>query len=198
MLNIENHIILDNIDSWPQQVQILIKNSENTLKGFLQEEHRIEKLKRDIPSLRYKIINNVYLDKWTKIIEILEIELLKHSIIGFHCTKLMNYEIENVKKNGLIPLNKKFANQRVEALFKNNFISQELRNELFNKEEVSCNNRNGKIFVFHCLATLKDESGLNRLFGYWGGESLYAYLNNPYELKEIGESCIIVTSVKIK
>jgi hypothetical protein len=197
MINIENHIILDNIKSWPLEVISLIKSSEKELKGYIQEEHRIDKLGRDDLSVRYNRPYNSYTEEWTNTINNLEKVLAEHSIVGFHCTKLMDSEILDIQSNGLQPLSKDFANQRVNKLFEQNLISQDLKNELENKEELSSENRIGKIFVFHCLSTLKDEWGLNRLFGYWGGESLYAYLKSSRELKQIGTSCIVITSIKI-
>lgn len=198
MIDIENHIILDKVESWPDIVLQLIKDSENELKGFLKEEHRIDKLGRNDLSIRYNRPHNIYSEKWDNTIISLEEILKEYLIVGIHCTKLMDYEISDIISNGLQPLNKDFANQRVEKLYKKGLISQDLKNELENKEELISENRNGKIFVFHCLSTLKDEWGLNRLLGYWGGESLYTYLKNTKELKQIGTSCIVFTSIKIK
>jgi hypothetical protein len=97
----------------------------------------------------------------------------------------------------LKPLDRDFAKQRVEKAFTEGFLSRELRDELIDKKELNANNRKGYIFVFHCLETLKFEGGLNRLFGLWGGESLYAYVKDNQELKNIGTPCIIFTSIKI-
>lgn len=198
MIDIKNHIILDKLESWPNKVLKLIKDSENELQGFFREEHRIDKLGRNDLSVRYNRPHNIYSEEWNRITTSIEEILKEYLIVGIHCTKLMDYEISDIINNGLRPLNKDFANQRVEKLYKKGLISKDLKNKLENKEELIAKNRNGKIFVFHCLSTLKDESGLNRLLGYWGGESLYAYIKNTKELKQIGTSCIVFTSIKIK
>ncbi|MGE0560706.1 MAG: hypothetical protein AB7O47_02735 [Flavobacteriales bacterium] len=200
MINIENHIILDKVETWPDKVLNLIENSKKELNNFLQEERRIDKLgEKDILiRLQCNRPQNIYSEEWNRTIKNINKILKGYNIIGIHCTKLMDYEILDILENGLQPLNKIFANQRVERLYKKGLISQATKNELENKDELCCEHRNGYIFVFHCLSTLKDESGLNRLFGYWGGESLYAYLKNPRELKQIGTSCIVFTSIKIK
>lgn len=198
MLDVENHIILDKIESWPDEFLLLIKNSEKELKGFLREEHRIDKLRNHDLLTRYFRPKNIYFERWCEIIDNLEVILEKYNIVGFHCTKLMDYEVSDIQNNGLNPLNKNFSNQRIEKLYRKGFISKDLKSELINKDELDDEYRKGRIFVFHCLSTLKDEWGLNRLFGYWGGESLYTYLKNTNELKSIGISCIILTSIKIK
>lgn len=198
MIDFNTHIILDKIDSWPDEVLELIKTNESFLKGFFAEEHRIDKLAKEDMFVRYNRPQNIHLDKWINTIDKIESILKDYSIVGIHATKLLEDEINDIKKNGLKPLSKDFANQRVERLFDKGLISEELKNELINKKELVANNRKGKIFVFHCLSTLKDEWGLNRLFGYWGGEALYSYIKNSKELMRIGIPCIVFTSIKIK
>lgn len=198
MISFNNHMILDKIDSWPEEVLGLIKTNESSLKGFFEEEHRIDKLSREDMSVRYNRPQNIYQEKWVKTINTIEEILKDYSIVGIHSTKLLDAEIRDIEQNGLRPLSKEFANQRVESIYKNGLISEELRNELINKEELVADNRKGKIFVFHCMSTLKDEWGLNRLFGYWGGEALFAYIKNSKELRKIGTPCIVFTSIKIK
>jgi hypothetical protein len=198
MIIYENHIILDKIDSWPSRVLDVVKANEDSLKGFLLEEHRIDELSREDLTIRYYRPKNLYFEIWDNTIQEIDEILKKYSIIGFHCTKLLEPEIRDIQLNGLRPLNKDFAYQRIESAFEQGLISERLRNELKSKEELDADNRKGKIFVFHCLTTLKDEWGLNRLLGYWGGESLYGYIKNPQELKNIGIPCIALTSIEIK
>lgn len=198
MISFNSHIILDKIDSWPDEIVRQIKSNESSLKGFLVEEHRIDKLAREDMSVRYNRPQNIHKDKWTDTIDKIEEILKDYSIVGIHSTKLLETEINDIQQNGLKPLSKEFANQRVEMIYEKGLISTELKNELINKEELVATNRKGKIFVFHCLSTLKDEWGLNKLFGFWGGEALYAYAKNSTELKKIGIPCIVFTSIKIK
>lgn len=197
MLQIENHIILDQINSWPKTVLELIENHEQSLKGYLQEEKRIEKIGRTDLKIRYNRPQNPFGVEWVEVADKVDEILQEYKIVGFHCTKLMDYEIKDVIKNGLIPLDKDFANTRINILFDKGFISKELRNKIISKAELSEKIRAGRIFVFHCLSTLKDEWGLNKLFGFWGGESIYQYLKNSTELRQIGIPCIVVTSIKI-
>jgi len=197
MINFDKHIILDKINSWPDEVLEQIKNNESSLKGFFIEEHRIDKLAREDTSVRYNRPQNIHQEKWMSTIDKIEEILKNYSIVGIHCTKLLEPEINEIQQNGLKPLSKEFANQRVEKIYKEGLISKELRNKLINKEELVADNRKGKIFVFHCLSTLRDEWGLNRLFGFWGGEALYAYLKNSKELRKIGIPCIVFTSIRI-
>src|SRR5690606_4814435 len=181
MISFDNHIILDNFDSWPKEVLELVKANESSLKGFFEEEHRINRLARKDMSIRYNKPQNIHQDKWRNTINKIEEILEDYSIVGIHSTKLLDNEIKDILLNGLRPLSKEFAIQRVESVYRKGLISEELREELINKKELVADNRKGKVFVFHCLSTLKDEWGLNKLFGYWGGEALYAYAKNLKE-----------------
>jgi uncharacterized protein YqgQ len=173
MIHFDNHIIIDNVDSWPEKILELIRANESIIKGFLEEEHRIDKLSREEIFLRYNRPINVYKEEWKDTIYKIDQILKDYSIIGIHCTKLLDIEIKDIQRNGLRPLSTEFVSQRVDFVYKKKLISRELREELINKKEIVAENRIGKVFVFHCLSTLKDESGLNNLFGYWGGEALY-------------------------
>jgi len=185
MLKFENHIILDQNKTWPDEVIDLIKNSKKSLENFLKEEKRIDKLGRTDLKIRYNRPHNEYFEIWNEVTNEIENILKEHKIIGIHCTKLMDYEITDVLENGLKPLSRDFANERIKKLYEKGLISTELKNKIHNKAELNAENRKGKICVFHCLSTLKDEWGLNRLFGLWGGESIYSYLDQTKELKNI-------------
>jgi hypothetical protein len=198
MISFPNHIIFDRKDTWPQEVLDLLDSNKVSIQGFFREEHRIDALARKDMHIRYNRPQNIFKETFDNTIAIIEEALKKYSIVGIHCTKLLDEEINNIKQNGLNPLNKTFANQRIEYVYNQDLISETLRNELINKKELDANNRRGMIWVFHCLSTLKFESGLNRLFGYWGGESLYAYAKHRNELRAIGNSCIVFTTIEIK
>ncbi len=197
MISFKDHIIFDDIGSWPNDMLNLIRENESSLKAFFEEEHRIDELIKENVSLRYNRPGNAYQEQWDEIINDIETVLNRHSIIGIHCTKLLDWEIEDVEKNGLKRLDRFFSNQRVEKAFAEGVLSKKIKDELIDKKELSNNNRKGYVWVFHCLGTLRDENGLNRLFGLWGGEALYAYLKDNRGLKHIGTSCIVFVSIKI-
>ncbi len=197
MINFKNHIIFDDTKSWQNAIIDLIKENESSLKGFFDEEHRINKLQRENVQLRFIRPENIYREKWETIIFEIQSILKHHKIIGIHCTKLLEWEIKDIEVNGLKPLDKTFANKRVERAFKEGVLSKELSEKLIDKKVLSGNNRKGYVWVFHCLKGLTCENGLNRLLGLWGGESLYSNLTDNQELKKIGTSCIVFTSIKI-
>ncbi|WP_159523875.1 hypothetical protein [Sunxiuqinia indica] len=197
MISFLNHIIFDRKESWPKEILKLLDSNNKSIQGYFNEEHRINKLARKDMHIRYNRPRNEYKEIFDSTIETIEEILQKSKIVGIHCTKLLDEEIIEIEKEGLKPLNKKFANNRTERAYQKGLISEELKNELIDKEELNEDSRMGKVWVFHCLSTLKDEWGLNKLLGYWGGESLYAYAKNRNELKKIGKPCIVFTSINI-
>lgn len=197
MISFENHIIFDTIESWPTEMLKIIKDNKRSLKGYFEEEHRIDRLMQKNVFLRYDKPKNTYRNKWDSVIQDIENILNQHSIIGIHCTKLLDWEIKDIEETGLKPLDRTFANKRVEKAFKAKLISKELKTKLIDKKELSEVYKKGCIWFFHCLDTLKDENGVNKFLGLWGGESLYNSVKNNQELKNIGIPCIVFTSIKI-
>jgi len=198
MIDFGSHIILDKTETWPDEVLKIINTNKENLQKFLKEERRLDLLSRENISFRLNRPVNIYFPKWSKTIEKIENTLMKYSIVGIHATKLIEDEINDIKENGLKPLNKVFSIKRINNIYKKGLISKEFKNKLINIEETTFNNRKGMVFVFHCLSTLKEEYGLNKLFGYWGGEAIYMHTEQPKKLEKIGTSCIVFVSIKIK
>jgi len=195
---IDNHIILDNLQTWPIEILNILDSAKDDIEKFIIEERRIDKLGEEIIEYRFDRPYNDYSPKWDRTLESVNSILEHQTIVGFHCTRLMDYEISDVLNNGLIPLNFEFAKKRINKLYDLNNISTELKNNLINKPELIDKSRVNRTFFFHCISTLKDKSGLSRLFKYWGGEAMYLCFENNTKLQEIGIPCIILASLKIK
>ncbi len=196
MIEIKDHIIFDHVDSWPKPIVDLIKGNENSLKDFLIEENKRIHEPNFLIRIKYPLNPNQGI--WNNITSEIESILYKEKLVGIHCTKLMDYEIEDLYQSGLIPLDKSHAIKRVNKLFENGLISKKLKNKIINKSELEESRRTGKVFTFYNISTLKFEGGLRKFFTYWGGESIYQYLEDPSELRKIGIPCIVLISMNIK
>jgi len=196
MIKIKDHIIFDQIDSWPQPIIKIIMESENSLKEFLNEEKK--RILEPNFLVRFKFPPNPNEKIWNSVANKIESVLCGKKLAGIHCTKLMDYEIEEITKNGLIPLDKSYAIDRVNKLYENGLISEKLKKEILNKSELEEDERVGKVFTFYNISTLQFEGGLRKIFTYWGGESIYQYLEDPSELRKIGIPCIIFISMDIE
>ncbi len=191
-----NHIILDRFNSYPQEILDLIDNHANELRGFLNEEHRIDKLAEENLEYRHRRPENSYETIWNDIVAEIENNIRDRDFIGFHCSRLLDFEITDILSSGLRPLETVFSNVRVQRLYDSGFIGDELKNNLMNKTETRAPNRRNKIWFFHSTATLKEEHGLIRLFKSWGGEAIYLNFEEKTELQNLGKPCIVVASLK--
>jgi hypothetical protein len=185
-LNFENHIILDKFDTWPKRILEVIEGSKKELLGYLKE--RVE--------YRHNRPDNIYEKSWCNALEIIESELQNTNFIGFHCSKLLDFEMSDILTFGLRPLEVEFSNSRVHKVHELGLIGEELKKKLLNKEEISADNRKGRICFFHTIAALKVEWGLRRLFKCWGGEAMYLNFEQNTDLQKFGTPCIVIASLK--
>ena len=196
MLHYKNHIILDNLDSWPKPVINLLDSNFDLLRAYLIEEIEIdEKCRTDDLEYRLNPPNNSWMQEWEDLTEKIKIIIQDCLFCGFHCTRLAESEIEDIQSNGLKPLCPDFNKKRLEKLLKDNFISLETAQEIMNENESSISSRIGQVCFSHCLSTLTEEHYVYRLFRSWGGEAIYVNRENALsgkELRHIGIPCIIV------
>jgi len=197
-LKTDNHIILDKNETWPKEFNILMQSNSELIINFLAEEERIDELcQRDLSVRFSKKELNPYKLNFQNLINDLERIIQKHKLVGIHCTRLLNEEIESLKEDGLKPLSQELAISKIELANSKGVLSDKLKIELLTKDEYRLDCRTDMAYFFHCLSTLKEEHGLRKLFGYWGGEAIYMYNNDSEELKTIGTPCIVILSVKI-
>lgn len=196
---IEDNIIIDIIETWPQEIINIFEENLDNLKSYLDFEDEIDnKMDEDI-TIRYQRPQNPYNTIWECVMSEVEEILKKETFIGFHCSRLTNYEIDNIEEIGLKPLNEEFLESKLKMLYNHNLISE---NDLFyfNKNNSAHKkNRKDRVCMFFASKTLTNEGGLFRLFRSWGGEALY--LNNEHNseinsiLFGIGTPCIVLCKV---
>jgi hypothetical protein len=199
-LRYRNHILLDGIDTWPQSLRDLLNSERDLIRSYLQEEKRIHDLVEGDVLIRLRPPKNPHLLRWNSIVETIRQLIRDYSIIGFHCTRLTETEIQGIRANGLRPLSPAFTQQRIERLVQEGRISPAAAQALIERNESSASNRAGHVCFFHCLSTLRDASGLYRLFRSWGGEAVYYHHEEDSpareELRRIGTPCIVVGSLR--
>lgn len=194
-LKIDQHIILDKPETWPTAFNQIMELNSGLIKNYLREEEKIKELYLSARFSRIEL--NPYKLKFQELIFEMEQILVNHKIMGLHCTRLLDDEIGNLKKEGLKPLSKELAISKINLAFSKGLISTDLKLELLNKEEYQLECRTAMVYFFHCISTLKNEHGLKKLFGYWGGEAIYMYNKDSTALKKIGVPCIVLLSVNI-
>jgi hypothetical protein len=128
--------------------------------------------------------------------------LRKYSLLGYHCTKLTREEVSYVKTNGMSLQNLSSLCKRIDALFKEGVIDEEVTERL--KSENQANDTNRAMMLWFCFFEpyITGEWGVRRFFRSWGGEALYNSHEDDHRtgsaLRVIGIPCVVKAVVPMK
>lgn len=103
-----------------------------------------------------------------------------YNVIGVHYTRLFDYEIEDIKINGLHSDDAEDYKIKIKSM---PVEFESYKNDLLNYVSNQKNKRsNGKIYFDIGKTEINDDN--IDLLKYWGGETLYSYYTNPYDNRE--------------
>ncbi len=192
----KNKIILDCMDTWKDILLNFLTNNRTTIFGYIDEELNIDRRAEEDVMLRIDRPENRFQSAWENVLSEFNQLIENSTVVGFHCTRLTEFEITSILQNGLDVLNKNRFIKRINRLKEKNLITDQIFEELLNNNNIDDSDRNGMLWFFHCISTLKDEQGLYRLFKRWGGESLYRQHEGESicnkVLQNIGIPCIVL------
>ncbi len=94
----KEHVILDCIDTWPNSILNIIQKNIYVIENYLKIEEEIDKKANEDISLRINRPQNKFKTTYCDVIEKIQIELKNKLFIGFHCTKITDFENKNIKK----------------------------------------------------------------------------------------------------
>ena len=127
--------------------------------------------------------------------------LKKHDTVGYHCTRLTAAEICQIRANGMVTLSPDHLVARVRSRIEAGEIPEALGRRLIDDHGAGIDARRGKLWFVAGKSSLKDESGLYRLFRHWGGEGVYVGHERDPELgpllRTIGEPCIVAAALPL-
>lgn len=127
--------------------------------------------------------------------------LQPYEIMGWHCTRLTDMEIEEILRNGMQLPDATMLARRIDALAKANQITSDVARCLKSDNQADEENRAGKVWFCFFLPRTAGEGGIERFFRYWGGEALYnSHENNQITqsaISRIGTPCIVEANVPI-
>lgn len=120
---------------------------------------------------------------------------------GYHCTKLINGEMEDISQRGMSLQNLGTLSDRIDRLIIDGVLSTEIGNKLKSENQANDNNRAQMLWFCFFPPIYAGEMGIERFFRSWGGEALY----NSHESDQItgpvllglGTPCIIEANVSI-
>lgn len=188
-MHAKDTIEIDDPNSWNENLRTILTDNIGILSRFAGRELEINLL----PSTDIWTSINEFEDERNEVISLIDNVIQDCSLIGYHCTRLTENEVQEIRANGLQLLSKDFITQRIERLLKEKEI--EIATHLISKNECNNKNRRDRIWFVCGQSVLKYSSGVIRLFSSWGGEALYIShegdRNSGPVLKTIGRPYII-------
>ena len=194
-----NLIFLDNPKTWPIESTNYLRDNKGIIKKYFAEDKRIEQGKANKNSKNYhKFVgmSNKYQDSFDEIKNnFMELLFdLKYKFVIYHATRLMDYEVDNIRRNGLKLSSKDFIKQKIDDLYQNKIISKNEydiineKNLLKSKEQII--KRENQIWAAIGSQDFRyiegdnsvDPSGFYNLLYNYGGEIIYKGIINNKEL----------------
>ena len=127
--------------------------------------------------------------------------LLPYELVGWHCTRLTDVEIEGISRNGMQLPDAAMLARRIDAVVEANGLEPDVARLLKDRNQAGDENRAGMIWFCFFPPKRAGEAGIGRFFRHWGGEALYnSHEQNPVSssaISDIGTPCIVEANVPI-
>lgn len=155
----KGYIFLEDPKTWPTDWISLIEKNRELIINYLAEGHAIineqEELKKSghEDEIDYFKQNkyNIEFTEFTKSFNALILST-NQQILCYHATRLMDYEVELIKQNGLRKCTQELRKEKIDNLLSNNIIDNQTYESL-NKENI---------------LNVKGEARLNLTYVLWG------------------------------
>ena len=117
---------------------------------------------------------------------------------AYHCTRLLDHEVELVRNDGLRPLSSSLVTLRIESAYEHGAFSigerdQLLASHVFSRGDRTVHDREGQVcFVLGHAAIACGDPGLWPLLSTSGGEAIYFFADDQIDLlKKLGRPTIV-------
>lgn len=198
-MNISKYIVLDIMESWPKEVKEILEENKDELIKFSDSKHDIDILRAKFPISRSNYFEIEFQEVYDDVFDYINEIMSGKNVIGFHCSRLIESEIEIIKKEGLKPLTGNLTEMKLKMIKKDNLLDAKIIKKLKENNKSDVQGRMNKIFFIHCINNLIEFAIDHPLFRFWGGETFH--FENKYDneiakqLQTIGEPYIIVSNI---
>jgi hypothetical protein len=128
-------------------------------------------------------------------------ELKPHSLRGYHCTRLTDQEIDQIKKHGMSLPDTELLYRRIDALIGARVLTKEAATKLKSKNQADEQFRKSRIWFCFYEPLIAGQGGIEDLLRHWGGEALYNSHDRDEELgpllRSIGMPCLVEVDAPI-
>ena len=127
--------------------------------------------------------------------------LQPHEIVGWHCTRLTDEEIEAISRNGMGLPDGRMLTRRIDAVMEAGCLAPDVAQSLKSRNQADEENRAGAVWFCFYPPGRAGEHGIVRFFRHWGGEALYnSHERDPITSQAInciGTPCLVEANVPI-
>ena len=181
-------IEIEDEKTWPKEVSILF---DKNIK-LLEKSQACE-------IWGSRLSTNPFRSSFDSIVEDINSKIASSEVIGYHCTRLLDYEAEEIDKNGLKLPSKELLQERLKEAHKRKIISQELVDNVMRQNEYLNTPVRENMLYLVCGVSELQNIGILKFFQLWGGEAVF----NSHEqsehretLSRIGSPIIIRAKIK--
>ena len=176
-------IDLDHPESWPKSVCAFLEEHQELFLGW---ETKLGGVSAQMFHGAYEGLENV---------------LQPHEMVGWHCTRLTDQEIEEVYRNGMQLPDGKMLARRIDAVVEAGCLAPDVARLLKSRNQADEEYRAGTVWFCFYPPGRAGEDGIGRFFRHWGGEALYySHEGDPVSSQAIsciGTPCLVEASVPI-
>lgn len=150
-------IEIEDENTWPDEVKKIFKNNMQIIKQGKTSTSSFYRLEDEVNSL----------------ISGLE-------VVSYHCTRLLDYEIDEINKSGLQLPSKALLENRLIKAYEKGIIPQNLFNSVMERNEYLNMPCRENLLYFVCGVSALQNEGVSKFFQCWGGEAVF----NSHELSK--------------
>lgn len=193
-------IDFESFDTWPHWVVEVLKRHEDLLIAYELRERDHSQVRKSAPFPHLLFLENDYAAKRNRVLEVLCENLQQESLIGYHCTRLLPHEAQDIKESGLKPLSPQLVTSRIEGGLACGDLESDIAEKLLAVNEVLSPYRRDIWFV-NLRSILCDEGDVIRFFRSWGGEVIYnsheGQLDTGPAIRRIGTPYIVIAEISV-
>ncbi len=189
--------------TWPQHLIDFLDKHFDVLMGYEQHDAKVmqDYLHPDNKLPMAFMPANPFAEEYESITLEIENLLQSETLLGWHCTRLTEYEVEKIQQEGMLLPSLELLKNRISCLQNKGLISTQIANRLKSENRADEEIRRGMLWFCFFPPSSAYQSGIERFFRYWGGEALYrCHEDDPQTgeaLMSIGQPYLIEAAVPI-
>lgn len=129
--------------------------------------------------------------------------LAGHPVLAYHATRLLPYEFDGIRSQGLTALSDEAIEHRLKEACEAGYLRPDERDHLALRNALTLNaggKRRGHVCLSLGRNVMDDGLGLERLMGLWGGEAIYWAVSRDElgsRLARLGTPAIVVAEIDL-